>query len=119
MTGLDHAIHDLEAALDTSQRQSQLSSWRGIVRQRMTGVHDALTGEERCDEAWLVARESHLRRERRHLVARVDALSRSSESSPERFQHEIRRLLADLEHHRQRLNDLVYDSVAMDLGGSE
>ena len=25
----------------------------------------------------------------------------------------------DLEHHRQRLNDLVYDSVALELGGSE
>lgn len=118
MTGLDHAIHDLEAALGASQN-SQESSWRGIVRQRISGVHDALTGEDRSDEAWLAARENNLSRERHHLVARVDALSRSAGNNPERFQHDVRRLLTDLAHHRQRVNDLVYDSVAMDLGGSE
>ena len=32
---------------------------------------------------------------------------------------ETRRLLCDLEHHVQRLHDLVYDSVALELGGSE
>jgi hypothetical protein len=29
------------------------------------------------------------------------------------------RLVADLERHRQRLNDLVYDTVSLELGGSE
>ena len=32
---------------------------------------------------------------------------------------ETRRLLTDLERHRQHLNDLVYDSVSLELGGSE
>jgi hypothetical protein len=32
---------------------------------------------------------------------------------------ETRRLLTDLEHHIQRLHDLVYDSVSLELGGSE
>ncbi len=32
---------------------------------------------------------------------------------------ELVRLVAALEHHRQRVNDLVYDSVALELGGSE
>jgi len=32
---------------------------------------------------------------------------------------ETRRLLTDLEHHVQRLHDLVYDSVSLELGGSE
>ena len=32
---------------------------------------------------------------------------------------DLRRLVSDLERHRQRLNDLVYDSVTLELGGSE
>jgi hypothetical protein len=32
---------------------------------------------------------------------------------------EVRRLLGDLEHHVQRVHDLVYDSVSLELGGSE
>ena len=33
--------------------------------------------------------------------------------------HEVKRLLGDLEHHVQREHDLVYDSVSLELGGSE
>ena len=29
------------------------------------------------------------------------------------------RLIPDLHHHQQRMNDLVYDAVGMDVGGSE
>jgi hypothetical protein len=32
---------------------------------------------------------------------------------------DLKRLVCDLERHRQRLNDLVYDSVTLELGGSE
>ena len=32
---------------------------------------------------------------------------------------ELRRVAVDLEHYRQRLHDLVYDAVALELGGSE
>jgi hypothetical protein len=32
---------------------------------------------------------------------------------------DVRRLLVDLEHYQQRRHDLVYDSVALELGGSE
>jgi hypothetical protein len=32
---------------------------------------------------------------------------------------ELERLVSALEHHHQRINDLVYDSVALELGGSE
>ena len=32
---------------------------------------------------------------------------------------DLRRLVVDLERHRQHLNDLVYDSVSLELGGSE
>jgi peptidoglycan/LPS O-acetylase OafA/YrhL len=32
---------------------------------------------------------------------------------------DLLRLVHDLERHRQRLNDLAYDTVALELGGSE
>ena len=32
---------------------------------------------------------------------------------------QLRRLVRDLEHHRQRLNDLVYDMVSLELGGEQ
>ena len=32
---------------------------------------------------------------------------------------EVKRLVGDLEHHVQRVHDLVYDSVSLELGGSE
>jgi hypothetical protein len=32
---------------------------------------------------------------------------------------DLQRLVHDLERYRQRLNDLVYDAVSLELGGSE
>ena len=116
MNGLDNAIHGLEQALEGPRRQQV---WRGLVRQRMASVHEALISERsRAEDAWQAAREGHLRREANQLVSRVAALG-VSEVSLEAFHKEVRRLLMDLEHHRQRVNDLVYDSVSMDIGGSE
>ena len=37
----------------------------------------------------------------------------------ERVRRELRRLVADIARHMQRLNDLVYDDVEIELGGSE
>jgi hypothetical protein len=33
--------------------------------------------------------------------------------------HEVKRLLGDLERYVQRQHDLLYDSVSLELGGSE
>jgi KaiC/GvpD/RAD55 family RecA-like ATPase len=32
---------------------------------------------------------------------------------------QVSRLLVDIEHHRQRLHDLAYDDVEIEIGGSE
>ena len=37
----------------------------------------------------------------------------------EAVREELKRLLVDISHHLQRLNDLAYDEVALELGGSE
>ena len=119
MTGLEHAILGLRQALDSPRRHHV---WRWLVRHRMAGVRDALAVEgSRGGDAWLAAREQTLHRERTALLRRLTALGPRVLDAPdvEGVRGELLRLVADLERHRQRLNDLVYDSVTLELGGSE
>jgi hypothetical protein len=119
VTGLEHAVLGLQQALDAPRRHQ---SWRRLVRLRMTGVRDALAREPaREDDAWLEARELTLRRERDLLLQRLAALGPRVLEAPDvdAVRADLLRLVSDLEHHRQRLNDLVYDSVSLELGGSE
>ena len=106
MTGLEHALLGLRHALDAPRRHLV---WRRLVRNRMAGVREALAREEARDgDAWLAAREAGLQRDRDTLVRHLEVVRR-----------DVSRLRADIEHHHQRLNDLVYDSVSLEIGGSE
>jgi hypothetical protein len=119
MTGLEHAILALQQAVDAPRRHHV---WRWLVRHRMAGVRDALTRElPREGDAWLAAREQTLRQDRDVLVRRLALLGPRVLEAPdvEPVLVDLHRLVRDLEHHRQRLNDLVYDSVSLELGGSE
>jgi hypothetical protein len=119
MTGLEHAILGLRQALDSPRRHHV---WRWLVRHRMAGVRDALAVEgSRGGDAWLAAREQTLHRERSVLLRRLAALGPRVLDAPdvEGVRAELLRLVGDLERHRQHLNDLVYDSVTLELGGSE
>jgi hypothetical protein len=119
MTGLDHAIQGLQQALDNPRRHHM---WRWLVRHRMANVKDALAGEHAPGgDAWLAAREVTLHRERAGLLHRLSELGPDvlEASDLESVRSELQRLLVDLDHHRQRLNDLVYDGVSLELGGSE
>ncbi len=119
MTGLEHAILGLKHALDAPRRHRV---WRWLVRNRMASVKDALAAESsRGGDAWLAAREVALVRERDALLRRLTALGPAVLEAPdvEVVRRDLGRLVVDLEHHRQRLSDLVYDSVTLELGGSE
>ena len=119
MTGLEHAVLGLQQALDAPRRHRV---WRWLVRHRMAGVKDALAAEGmRDDDAWLAARELNLQRERTSLLRRLSELGPRVLEEPdvECVRSDLQRLVSDLERHRQRLNDLVYDSVTLELGGSE
>lgn len=119
MTGLEHAIIGLEHALDTPRRHHM---WRWLVRHRMAGVKESLTFEHsRAGDAWLAAREATLARERDNLLNRLTSLGPQVLDEPdiEPVRTQLKRLVCDLEHHRQRLNDLVYDTVSLELGGEQ
>ena len=121
MTGLEHAILGLRASPRTRPRRHHV--WRWLVRHRMAG------GAGRPDRR-AAARRRRLAgrpgaqpaaRARRRCCAGSPTLGPQVLEAPdvEPVRGDLRRLVGDLERHRQRLNDLVYDSVSLELGGSE
>ena len=119
MTSLESAISELQQSLSSS-RAAQ--NWRWLVRQSLSNVREALNDEQfRSWDGWLAARSRTNDRDRKRLLARVAAIGPAvlERLDPEAASAEVRRLLNDIEHYRQRVHDLIYDSVSMEVGGSE
>lgn len=119
MATLEESIVGLRKALVLPVQQQ---GWGWLVRQRMSVVKDALLDDSgRSTEAWLAARQGALLRERNALLAQLAMLGPLvlDGTDPDSLRSRLLRLVHDLERHRQRLSDLVYDSVALELGGSE
>jgi hypothetical protein len=119
MAPLETAIRELRQILAADCTAPE---WRWNVRRRLSEVKDALSVPQAGQpEAWLAARTRLSHRDRIQLQARVVALSSGvlEKLETETIVHQVRRVLADLEHHVQRMHDLVYDSVSLELGGSE
>jgi hypothetical protein len=121
--GLRGALQALDAALDAPRRTGiPLGNWRWLVRQRMAGVRDALVGEAAgSDDGWLAARGGTAFRERNALLSRLAMLGPVVLETPdvEATRVELKRLVMDIGRHMQRLHDLAYDEVELELGGSE
>jgi hypothetical protein len=131
-TGTTAALRALEQAIEAPRRSGKdgtasdtvvsTGNWRWTVRQRMAGVRDVLTGETGDPEdGWLAARGGRAFRERNVLLGRMSELGPQVLENPdlERVRLELKRLVSDIARHLQRLNDLVYDDVELELGGSE
>ncbi len=122
-TGMSVALQGLRQALDSlGEPEATVGSWRWSVRQQMAGVRDALLGEvEHAGEGWLVARKGSVLRERTALLGRLSALGTPVLESDdlEAVRAELARLAVDIGRHAQRLHDLAYDEVELELGGSE
>lgn len=121
---LDQAIHELNQSIEGDSSQDH---WPDLVRLRLSACRQALeedpegTAVGRLRDGWLSARGRAADRDRRALVARLRAIAPrvADRPSAEGSVPDVRRLALDLEHYRQRLHDLVYDSVGLELGGSE
>ena len=72
-------------------------------------------------DGWLAARGGATLRERSALLTRLNSLGEQVlvEADPERVAVDVRRLINDVQHHVQRVSDLAYDEVEIELGGSE
>jgi hypothetical protein len=122
-TSPTRALLDLRRVLEAPPDGGvALGNWRWTVRQRLAGVRDLLAREtEQPDDGWLVARRAGLLRERTTLLSRLGTLGRAvlEQSDVERVRADLLRLVADVDRHLQRLHDLAYDAVELELGGSE
>ena len=119
MAPLETAVDELRQILSAD---STAPEWRWNLRRRLSEVKDALSGPSvRQADAWLAPRAQSSNRARHQLYARATTLAAGvlERLDTESILQEARRLLTDLEHHVQRLHDLVYDSVSLELGGSE
>ncbi|GAB3246723.1 hypothetical protein [Nocardioides dilutus] len=121
--GLHVALQALDQSLDAPRRTGiPLGNWRWVVRQRMGVVRDELLGEKAgSKDGWLAARGGAAFRERNALLSRLTELSAGVLETPdvEATRLELKRLVVDINRHMQRLNDIAYDEVAMEIGGSE
>lgn len=119
MSGLDRAITGLEQALAHPRPEPM---WRRLLRHRVGRVHAALLTDELSPvDAWLAARVATLRRERETLLQRLDRARTQLSTGGDAglLAAELHRLAGDLRRHVRHLNDLAYDTVALELGGSE
>jgi hypothetical protein len=120
--GMVEALRGLEQAIVPPRPGVPLGNWRWSLRQRLAAVRDALVDENpTAADGWLAARGGQAFRERGQLVARLTQLADTAlvTPDPEALRHELRRLIGDIGRHVQRLNDLVYDAVELELGGEE
>ncbi|HET8663416.1 MAG TPA: hypothetical protein VFM08_03795 [Nocardioides sp.] len=119
MTTLSATLEDL---LRPGYDRSNAGSWRWSVRRQLVPVRDRLLREHPDRrEAWLSARASRALRERDELLTRLNSLTSQVMTTPDLddLADRLSRLLVDIEHHHQRVHDLAYDDVELEIGGSE
>jgi hypothetical protein len=122
-TGLPAAMQSLALALAARHRPDlSVGQWRWRIRRQMAALRDSLVAEAGSGaEGWTAAREVGMLRERNALLARMGTLGPRvlEHPDPDVVQLDLQRLLVDVAHHAQRLSDLAYDEVELELGGSE
>lgn len=121
-TGMSDALRDLEQAIMPPRPGANVGTWRFSVRQRLSGLREALIVQETgTSDAWLTARNGTALRERGTLLSRLASMGSEVLERPdlEELRGELRRLVGDVRRHLQRLNDLAYDDVELELGGED
>jgi hypothetical protein len=112
----------LDDLLRPQHDRDNLDAWRWTVRRRLVPVRDRLLREHAVRrDAWLSARAGRAVQERDLLLSRLNRLESQVLVAPDvdAVAAQLSRLLADIEHHVQRLHDLAYDDVELEIGGSE
>ena len=123
MTSTRSALRDLAVMLDAPRRPGvSLGNWRWSVRQKLAAVRNLLVNESaQHEDTWLAARGGMMLRERSALLTRFSILGSQvlEVEDVTLVRADLERLVADAAHHLQRLHDLAYDEVELELGGSE
>ena len=101
-------------------------SWSVAMSQQLARVMEALGAEPtEAGECSLTATAARLSAERERLLRRLGQLAPvladgclDVGTDPDELRRTLERLLHDIAHHHQRVNDLVYDAGWRDVGGS-
>ena len=120
MTTLSTPLEDL--LRPGAVRDHSLGAWRWSVRRQLVPVRDRLLRDHPDRrEAWLSARTSRTLLERDDLLTRLKALAAQVlvAADVDELAERLSRLLADIARHHQRVHDLAYDDVELEIGGSE
>jgi hypothetical protein len=122
------AIRSLERALAITPRTG---SWRSLVANRVQSLREAYLLEVECGPAsdafvldtspWIYGRLERLRRDQRRIVDELEALGRACVEAMDMETLRAQAMLAlqRIVRLRQRENDLIYESVDLDLGGEQ
>ena len=113
---LEQAIIDLESAVESSATAAATET---TIRERLQRVRAMMAEPLKSRDGWLVARAEHADRDRCALLERISSMTkRISESAlTSGTLTELRRLAHDLTRYQQRVHDLDYDAVELELGG--
>jgi hypothetical protein len=128
MPDITIAIRSLEHALAS---KSKTSTWRSLVANRVQGLREAYLQEmERgssydgfaLDSApWIHGRLQLLHRDQVRITEELESLGRACMDvmDMEVLHARAKLALQRIAHLRQRENDLMYESVDLDLGGEQ
>lgn len=116
------ATATLDELLRPGRARTNPGAWRWSVRRLLVPVRDRLLREHPVRrEAWLSARATRTLRERDELITRLNGLAAQVLVAPDLddLADQLSRLLADIARHHQRVDDLAWDDVELEIGGSE
>lgn len=119
MTEIMDALRRLEDAV--AQASPSDGAWRWSARQELSRLRELLTEVPIAVGSHLEARVRATGSERRALIERIATIGPAviSSTDTDDVVADVRRLVGDVLHHVQRVNDLTWDSVELELGGSE
>ena len=133
MPDISVAIRSLEHALASMPpvpQVPQAQGWRSTLANRVQGLREAYLQELEhgpaseafaFDAPWICGRLQLLRRDQIRIIEELEALARACVEAMdlETLRAQAQLALQRIARLRQRENDLVYESVDLDLGGEQ
>jgi hypothetical protein len=128
MPDITIAMRALERAIAT---MPQTGNWRALVANRVTGLREAYVQEVECSPSsdafaldsapWIYGPLQLLRRDQLRIVDELEALTRACIEAidMEALRIQLQLAMQRISRLRQRENDLIYESVDLDLGGEQ
>ena len=128
VTGLQQALRppSPRAEIPRIGSEDDAPAWLQLVRQQVPYLAEALAAEHTDLSDATAPRSRRLHAERNRLLRQLQSLGPAlsagcltERGSLEELRLSLLRLVRDISHHHQKVNDLLYDESWRDVGGSE